>query len=133
MPQAGPFITMSEAAQLLPHPPSMATMRRWSTRGIKGLRLKTFKVGRQRLTTAQEMIRFITGQREDDRLGESREDDDDTEIDDESEIIEFQTQNVIRSTTPDGRTIEDFPGSWDEEEEDDDDDDDDVDIRVVHL
>lgn len=76
-----PFITMSEAAQMLPDPPSMSTMRRWSRRGLNGLRLKTFKVGRQRLTTTQEMIQFITGQSEDNRLESSEEDDDDNEID----------------------------------------------------
>jgi hypothetical protein len=76
-----PFITMSEAAQMLPDPPSMSTMLRWSTRGLNGLRLRTFKVGRQRLTTAQEMIQFITGQSEDNRLESRDENDDDDEND----------------------------------------------------
>lgn len=128
-----PFITLSEAAQLLPNPPSTATMYRWSTHGIKGLRLRTYKAGRQRVTTARDMIQFITDQTEDDmdrseddRLNESIEDDDETEIDHEDESDEFQPQKVIRSTTPDGRVVEDLYWGWDEKENDE------VYIRAIH-
>jgi hypothetical protein len=53
------ILTLAQAAQLLPHRPNAHTLWRWSTRGLRGVKLKTFKVGRSHCTTAEMLAQFI--------------------------------------------------------------------------
>lgn len=54
-----PMISMEQAANLLPNPPCRSTMYRWCTKGVNGVRLMNFKIGRQRATTLNDFLRFI--------------------------------------------------------------------------
>ena len=54
-----PMISMEQAANLLPNPPCRSTMLRWCTKGIDGVRLMNFKIGRQRVTTVNYLLQFI--------------------------------------------------------------------------
>ena len=53
------ILTLAQAAQLLPHRPNAHTLWRWSSRGLRGVKLKTFKVGRSHCTTAELLAQFI--------------------------------------------------------------------------
>ena len=53
------ILTLAQAAQLLPHRPNAHTLWRWSSRGLRGVKLKTFKVGRSHCTTAELLTQFI--------------------------------------------------------------------------
>ncbi len=53
------ILTLAQAAQLLPHRPNPHTLWRWSSRGLRGVKLKTFKVGRSHCTTAELLAQFI--------------------------------------------------------------------------
>lgn len=54
-------ISLNAAAKFLPdgRRPSFTTFWRWSTRGIRGVKLETLLVGGQRCTTAEAVLRFI--------------------------------------------------------------------------
>lgn len=54
-------ITFNEAARYLPEDrrPNFSTWWRWSTAGVRGVRLETILIGGRRYTTAQAVERFI--------------------------------------------------------------------------
>jgi hypothetical protein len=52
-------ITLSQAAALLPSNPHVATLYRWSQRGINGYRLVTWKCGGRRYTSKDELENFL--------------------------------------------------------------------------
>jgi len=53
------YYSLREAATLLPGRPHISTLHRWRTRGIKGIRLITKKIGAHRVVEATELERFI--------------------------------------------------------------------------
>jgi hypothetical protein len=61
------LVLISRAAPLFPTRPSIASIWRWSTRGVGGVLLGTTKVGGRRYTDAQRVAEFIeaTNQRRD--------------------------------------------------------------------
>jgi len=52
-------ITLKDVAALLPTRPCFATIWRWSKRGLKGLKLETYRIGQQHLTSKQAVHRFL--------------------------------------------------------------------------
>lgn len=56
-------ISLADARSLLPQkqgkPVSMATLRRWVTRGVRGVYLGAFRVGGDWYTTPEDVQRFI--------------------------------------------------------------------------
>jgi len=54
------LISLGTASQLLPHHPSPATLWRWYTRGVNGVRLETAKIGKRRYTSREALQRFVT-------------------------------------------------------------------------
>lgn len=56
------FLTLTEAAKLLPGPPSESTLRRWSDNGTYGVRLTTYTADGQRVTTVEDILQFIAKQ-----------------------------------------------------------------------
>lgn len=54
------YITLSQAAQELPGQPHLVTLHRWATRGIKGVKLGTIRVGGRRLTTKEDIDLFLS-------------------------------------------------------------------------
>ena len=102
MHHSGPYITMSEAAQMLPHPPCKATMYRWSKYGIDGTILKTYKIGRQRVTTVRDMLEFVARLNELELLEEDVEDYFRAEGLDQREYDQSRTRDVcLRSSLND--------------------------------
>lgn len=59
--QDGPaeYLTLSQAAQTLPHRPHASTLHRWRTRGIRGVRLQTCLLGGRRFTTKVWLDDFL--------------------------------------------------------------------------
>lgn len=58
------LISLAEAAKMLPRRrmgkrPHVATLYRWSVRGVRGVRLETCQVGSTRCTSRQALTRFI--------------------------------------------------------------------------
>jgi hypothetical protein len=53
------IISLEQATNLLPKPPSRSTLWRWCTRGVNGVKLVTFKVGQRRVTTVNHFLQFI--------------------------------------------------------------------------
>ena len=58
-PTPNTILTLAQAAKLLPYRPHPNTLWRWSSRGLRGVKLKTFKVGRSHCTTAELLTQFI--------------------------------------------------------------------------
>lgn len=52
------FISLSEAAAILPGRPSLCSLHRWTRRGVRGVRLETLLVGGKRFTTAEALQKF---------------------------------------------------------------------------
>jgi hypothetical protein len=57
-------ITLAQAAALLPHlrrgkPPHVASLYRWATRGLRGVRLETLRVGGTVCTSKEALQRFF--------------------------------------------------------------------------
>lgn len=61
------LISLSKASQLLPYKPSPATLWRWFTRGVNGVRLETAKIGKRRYTSREALQRFVTATTEAER------------------------------------------------------------------
>ena len=57
--QVSRFITLEKAAKLIPDRCHVNTVRRWGSRGHKGIRLKTWRCGRRILTTEAAINEFI--------------------------------------------------------------------------
>ena len=53
------LLSLREAAQLLPGRPHIATLHRWRLRGVKGIKLKTIKVGGRRFVSRESLEEFI--------------------------------------------------------------------------
>lgn len=53
------FLTLREAAKLLPGRPHISTIIRWSKRGCSGRVLRVTKVGGRNYVTRQELLRFV--------------------------------------------------------------------------
>lgn len=51
--------TIAEAAREIPTRPCFATVWRWTTRGVKGRKLETYKVGSRVVTSTQAIHRFL--------------------------------------------------------------------------
>ncbi len=57
------LLTLSQAAKLLPEPPSPVTMWRWTSKGVNGgIRLATVKCGSKSLTSKEALNAFINAQ-----------------------------------------------------------------------
>ena len=52
-------ITLSQAADFLPGRPHAATVWRWATSGVHGIRLQTWNVGGRRFTTVAALEAFL--------------------------------------------------------------------------
>jgi hypothetical protein len=52
-------LDLSKAAKVLAHTPHASTLHRWAMHGVKGVRLKTVKIGGRRFTSRVEIERFI--------------------------------------------------------------------------
>lgn len=50
---------LKQAAKLFPHPPSLQTLWRWASRGVRGVTLETFRQGGKRFTTREAVDRFL--------------------------------------------------------------------------
>jgi hypothetical protein len=53
------ILTLAQAAQLIPHRPNAHTLWRWSKKGLRGVKLTTFKAGRSRCTTPALLLEFL--------------------------------------------------------------------------
>jgi hypothetical protein len=53
------LIPLQEASRLLPKSLHVATLYRWASRGVRGVRLRTLCVGRARCTTEQWLAEFF--------------------------------------------------------------------------
>jgi hypothetical protein len=53
------YMTMTEAACFVPNRPHRSTVVRWATRGLRGLRLQTKKIGGRRYTTPAWIEEFV--------------------------------------------------------------------------
>jgi hypothetical protein len=62
------FLTLTEAAKLLPGSPTENTLRYWSNRGTYGVRLRTYSIDGQWVTTVTDILQFIADQNREDRL-----------------------------------------------------------------
>jgi hypothetical protein len=52
-------LTLTEVSKHLPGRPHISTIHRWRTKGLKGVRLRTFRVGGRRVTTVSDLEEFI--------------------------------------------------------------------------
>ncbi len=53
------LLTFSEARKIIPGRPDLSTIHRWANQGIKGIRLRTLKVGGRRFVSKAEIEVFI--------------------------------------------------------------------------
>lgn len=53
------FLTLAQAAKLIPGRPSIPTVARWIYRGYKGVRLESWRSGRKRVTSVEAINRFL--------------------------------------------------------------------------
>jgi hypothetical protein len=51
-------ITLAEAARRLPGCPHVSTLHRWRTRGLRGVRLRTSKIGGKRMVALRALEEF---------------------------------------------------------------------------
>lgn len=65
-------LTMAEAARLIPGHPSIATVHRWASRGVRGVVLASIRAGGRRYTTAAAIDQFLREQNvtDDERLSQ---------------------------------------------------------------
>jgi hypothetical protein len=54
------FLPLADIAKQLPNRPHLATLYRWVTRGIRGVKLRSYKVGRTRCTTHADLLQFMS-------------------------------------------------------------------------
>jgi hypothetical protein len=59
------FLPLADIAKQLPNRPHLATIYRWTTRGIRGVKLRTYKVGRTRCTTHADLLQFMSAAADD--------------------------------------------------------------------
>lgn len=53
------YLTLSKATRHIPGRPALPTLKRWAYTGYRGIKLQTWKCGRQRLTTQAAIEQFI--------------------------------------------------------------------------
>jgi len=53
------YLTLAQATHHIPGRPALPTLKRWAYTGYKGVRLQTWKCGRQRCTTQAAIEQFI--------------------------------------------------------------------------
>lgn len=53
------ILSFTAAAKLLPSRPNVATLWRWRTAGIHGIKLETFLCGGRRMTSREALSRFF--------------------------------------------------------------------------
>ena len=53
-------ISLAESARYFPKRPSTSSLWRWSTRGVRGVRLESFCIGGKRYTTEKAVGRFLS-------------------------------------------------------------------------
>jgi hypothetical protein len=53
------LLPLAEAAQSLPHKPHVATLYRWMSRGVRGVKLRTCLLGGRRYTSREALAEFI--------------------------------------------------------------------------
>lgn len=56
------LLTLSEACRCLPSKPSPATLWRWRTKGVNGVRLECVRVGRTWYVTRASLLAFVKNQ-----------------------------------------------------------------------
>lgn len=54
------FISLAEAARLIPGRPHLSTFYRWRTRGVNGIKLETVRIGGRRMISRSALVQFIT-------------------------------------------------------------------------
>ncbi len=52
-------ISLSQAVDFVPRRPHVATIWRWATRGVRGIKLQTWMSGGTRVTTPQALEEFL--------------------------------------------------------------------------
>lgn len=67
------FITLAEAAPLLPGAPTETTLRYWSHSGANGVQLRTYEMDDQCVTTVTDILQFIADQNRGEQLPEEIE------------------------------------------------------------
>jgi hypothetical protein len=55
------LLSLADAAKELPNRPNVATLWRWRTKGIRGVRLETLLCGGRRMTSREALARFLEG------------------------------------------------------------------------
>lgn len=53
------LIPLAEAAKRLPGRPHVSTLHRWRTRGVRGIRLRTMKIGGRRVVALSDLEDFV--------------------------------------------------------------------------
>jgi len=54
------LLTMHSAAAEFPNPPSQTTLYRWATDGIRGVKLRTIRVGGRKFISREAIEEFIS-------------------------------------------------------------------------
>ncbi len=60
------IITLKEAAREFPNQPHVSALYRWATRGMRGVKLGTVRLGHAKLTSRQTLTRFLRRTQHDD-------------------------------------------------------------------
>ena len=55
-------IPLSAASKLIPGRPTISTLHRWCTRGVRGVKLENIRVGSRRFTTQDAIDEFVAAQ-----------------------------------------------------------------------
>lgn len=53
------LLTMTDASKLLPGRPDAATLWRWRTKGVRGVKLESILYGGRRVTSREALDRFV--------------------------------------------------------------------------
>lgn len=56
---ADQYITIAQYTTLVPNGPHLATLHRWTTRGVRGVRLKSVRAGHRVYTTEAWVQEFL--------------------------------------------------------------------------
>ena len=58
-PEREEIVTLTAATKTTPCRPNVATLWRWRTKGIRGIRLETMMIGGRRVTSREALSRFF--------------------------------------------------------------------------
>ena len=53
------LMTLTEAAKITPSRPHVSTLTRWTKKGVRGVRLASLLCGGKRMTSREEIVRFL--------------------------------------------------------------------------